>query len=310
MGNLWLKEEIDIIKDNYKTMDDEELTKIISRHSLSSIATKRKEIGCTRSNRKYEFDDVIKEFGKTQYILLSDASEYTNAGGNTLRYICPIHKDKGEQKISLGHLQSGRGCYYCGRERTVQAERMNKQELNIVCRKTCEQKGFIFIDAERVNGILYIDFVCPKHKHAGVQRMRKGGMERANVVGCPYCLDLKKYKMSKGEQRVKEVLEKYNIRYIPQYKFWDCKGQRILAFDFYLTDLHRCIEYDGEHHYFPVTYFSVSKKTAYKHHLTTIKNDKIKNKYCRNNNIPLLRIPYYESDNIEEIILDFIWKGK
>lgn len=35
-------------------------------------------------------------------------------------------------------------------------------------------------------------------------------------------------------------------------------------------------------------------------------HDMIKNTYCEINNIPLLRIPYWESNNIEQIILDYI----
>ena len=32
------------------------------------------------------------------------------------------------------------------------------------------------------------------------------------------------------------------------------------------------------------------------------KRDGIKNNYCKNNNIPLLRIPYWEFNNIEKIL--------
>ena len=39
---------------------------------------------------------------------------------------------------------------------------------------------------------------------------------------------------------------------------------------------------------------------------TTQLHDSIKTTYCIKNNIPLLRIPYWESSNIETIILDYI----
>lgn len=57
--NQWTKEEIQIIKDNYTTYNDEELVKLIPRHSLSSIATKRKRMGLDRKelNKKYRFED-------------------------------------------------------------------------------------------------------------------------------------------------------------------------------------------------------------------------------------------------------------
>ena len=34
--------------------------------------------------------------------------------------------------------------------------------------------------------------------------------------------------------------------------------------------------------------------------------DILKKDFCKNNNIPLLEIPYWEFDNIENIILNFI----
>ena len=35
-------------------------------------------------------------------------------------------------------------------------------------------------------------------------------------------------------------------------------------------------------------------------------HDDYKNKYCKNNNIPLIRIPYYEFENIESILNNYI----
>ena len=79
-----------------------------------------------------------------------------------------------------------------------------------------------------------------------------------------------------------------------------------LPFDFYLPDLNKCIEYDGQHHYYPVTFNGVSEERAKENHLITIKHDEIKNQYCKNNNIELLRIPYYNFKDIEVIVRDFI----
>lgn len=37
-----------------------------------------------------------------------------------------------------------------------------------------------------------------------------------------------------------------------------------------------------------------------------IRRDTIKNDYCKNNHINLLRIPYYEQNNIENIIINHL----
>ena len=49
-------------------------------------------------------------------------------------------------------------------------------------------------------------------------------------------------------------------------------------------------------------YFGGLKKLLY-----TQQNDKIKNEYCKNNNIRLIRIPYYEINNIEKILYEYLF---
>ena len=58
-----------------------------------------------------------------------------------------------------------------------------------------------------------------------------------------------------------------------------------------MSKLNILVEYDGEHHF---------KK------INTLRNDFIKNNYAFENKIPLLRIPYTNYDNIEDIITNFI----
>lgn len=113
---------------------------------------------------------------------------------------------------------------------------------------------------------------------------------------CPLCV------ISKGEDKVKEYLEEYNIKYDIQHTFKDCKNINTLPFDFYLTEQGLLIEYDGEQHYRPVNFGGCSDDEALLIHNRTKKHDKIKNQYCLKNKIPLLRIPYWDFDNIEDIL--------
>ena len=70
-----------------------------------------------------------------------------------------------------------------------------------------------------------------------------------------------------------------------------------MQFDFYIPNLNLCIEYDGKQHFEPINYFggidSFNKQ---------IIKDSIKNDFCHKNNIKLMRIPYYEFNNIEKIL--------
>ena len=72
-------------------------------------------------------------------------------------------------------------------------------------------------------------------------------------------------------------------------------------FDFYLPKYNLFIEYDGEQHYKPVK-FGNDLEEAKINLQKTQSHDKIKNEYCKNNNINLLRIPYWEKENVETII--------
>jgi hypothetical protein len=62
-----------------------------------------------------------------------------------------------------------------------------------------------------------------------------------------------------------------------------------------------CIEYDGAQHYQVVERWG-GVKSFYDRQL----KDKIKTDFCKNNNINLLRIPYTEFSNINEILKDNI----
>ena len=68
-------------------------------------------------------------------------------------------------------------------------------------------------------------------------------------------------------------------------------------YDFVLLDKEQnpyyLIEFDGEQHFKPIEYFGGEK--SYK---KLSIHDKIKNQYALSHNLPLVRIPYYELENI------------
>lgn len=111
---------------------------------------------------------------------------------------------------------------------------------------------------------------------------------------CPYCFE------SKGEQAIRHWLNKENIKYTTQYIYDDLVSDKgnPLRFDFAVYDvqdeLYLLIEYDGEFHY----------KKQYKNdgYEELIKHDHRKTQYCIDNHIPLLRIPYWEYEQIENIL--------
>lgn len=303
--NIWTESELDFLKANYKELLDREIADILQTHTEYAVATKRKKMHLTKTNRKYTFEDVIKEFNKRNYKLLSDSSEYKDAATNSLRYICPRHKDKGVQTISLGHLQTNRGCYYCGRERSAEQHRLELSK-DIESMQLCQEKNLTYIDSIRKKDKVYVRFTCPKHPYAGVQVMIKGNLKREFIRGCRYCIKEKKYTYSKGESEVVSVLNKYGVQYLPQYVFDDCINERYLVFDFYLPQFNVCIEFDGEYHFHPVQFPGLTKDEACVQHEAVKVRDKIKDDYCKEKHITMLRIPYFQINSVEKILIDVL----
>ena len=110
---------------------------------------------------------------------------------------------------------------------------------------------------------------------------------------CPKCNE------SKGEKAISNILSYLNINYTPQKRFPECKYKHTLPFDFYVYNkkYKLLIEFDGRQHFESVDIFGGDNSLK-----ETQLRDQIKNNFALSNNIPLLRIPYTEQDNIEKIL--------
>jgi hypothetical protein len=115
------------------------------------------------------------------------------------------------------------------------------------------------------------------------------------VNRCPKCNE------SKGEVKIRNYLEKNNVKFETQYKLPDCKNKNPLPFDFGILDkegnLFFLIEYDGELHY---------KQKGFNNLERQKKHDEIKNKYCTDNNIGIFRITYKDYKNIDKTLKNII----
>ena len=110
---------------------------------------------------------------------------------------------------------------------------------------------------------------------------------------------------SKWEDFIFNYLSSLKLKFEEQKRFKDCKntkGSDMLPFDFYIPKYNLLIEYDGLHHFEPINGWGGEEKFV-----KTKENDNIKNKYCENNEIRLLRIPFYFSEEeIKQSINQFI----
>lgn len=117
-------------------------------------------------------------------------------------------------------------------------------------------------------------------------------------VGCPKC------DISKGEKRIIKYLDKNNIYYIYDESYFNDLfglGGNNLRPDFIIENLNIWIEFDGEFHY--NDFYKDGSYEALKYH------DKLKDEYAKEHGWKLIRIPYWEYDNIENILDEILNKG-
>lgn len=107
---------------------------------------------------------------------------------------------------------------------------------------------------------------------------------------------------SKGEEKISQILSENNLSFVRQKTFENCISPNHwkLKFDFYVEDSF-LIEFDGVQH------FKMNNGWNNKNHFKQLKqNDSIKNQFCKENNILLKRIPYWDLENlnIEDLLGD------
>ena len=120
-----------------------------------------------------------------------------------------------------------------------------------------------------------------------------------NNHGCPKC------NASKGEKRIAKYLDNKNIKYIHDKQYFkDLKNNKngILRPDFIIENMKIWIEFDGEQHFRVVDFSSKNKELAKEQFRIIQENDKLKNEYAKEHGWKLIRIPYWEYNNIEEIL--------
>lgn len=289
------------------------------------------------SGRYTHFNEIEKEFIKRGYNLLTTNSEY-QGNKQLLVYICPNgHK----HKINWSNFKRGHGCPECAgqflsfeniiKEFTSRGCKLltkeedyknNTTELIYECenghihktnwatfrnskngcmkmfcdiafvKKFFESKGCKLLTKKYENNSQELTYVCPKGKEHKTTWRRF--FNKNQLCKC--------FKVYKGEEKISELLMLNKVDFKEQYSFKDCKYKGNLKFDFYLPSLNVCIEYDGVGHFKPTNFNGIDDERAIRGFEKQKLHDDIKDNYCKENNITLLRIPYWEINNIEDIL--------
>ena len=176
--------------------------------------------------------------------------------------------------VISGHTQSC-GCYH--------KKQTSKHNYKDVTGYISDYGVKILRPAYKKRGVWYWYCECPICHKEFVSLPAKVKSNHTTSCGCR--------RQSKNEEDIDKYLKLLKVNYKKQVRFPECKYHYTLPFDFGVCDnqgnLLFLLEYDGEQHYRSVECFGGDKNFE----LTKIR-DKIKDKYCQDNNIKLIRVKY------------------
>ena len=219
-------------------------------------------------------------FGRLR-VIEKDQTRKTNSGSY---WICQCECGK-TKSVKSSSLRNGEiiscGCYRQEQLAKAKREQSEKEMLNrrfgkLVVQARSERKG----NGGELYWICHCD--CGKDIEVRGHDLRRTDENRTVSCGC--------YHRSVGAINIMNCLILNNIDFIDEYVFPDLPKSR---FDFALIKdgkVVHLIEFDGEQHYKNVEKWGGLELQQAR--------DKVKNEYALSHNIPLVRIPYWEQDNI------------
>lgn len=246
---------------------------------------------CAREINRKKLTKTKDNFIKDAINTHGDMYDYTDSiyinDSSKVNIKCPLH---GEFIQIANHHLNGTGCPNCKLDRFI---KINKEKHSKLFPEKASSIHNNFYDYSKVNYInakTPVEVICPKHGSFFTKPSN-----HLSGRGCPVCVQ------SQGEKKIESCLIERKISFFRQKKFSDCKNKLPLSFDFWVESKNLLIEFDGVQHYKPFDYFGSEDKFEY-----TKKCDEIKNKYCLDNDINLLRIPYWDFKNIESILSNYL----
>lgn len=242
------------------------------------------------SFKRYWNNDIYKEELKKINPNIECISDFEMMNKKILHY-CKIHKK--EFLIDPCHALRGQGCDECKLMKIGNAKRKPLNDYLTELKLANENLELI---GEYISLNIPTKHKCLKCNHEWFPYP----LNLLHGEGCPKCAS------SIGEKTIADILKKYNVHNIPQYRFKDCKSKHPLPFDFAIFDndsnLKFLIEYQGAQHYVPARFGNIPLSVAEENLKNCQMRDKIKSDYCNSKNIDLLVIPYTDIKELHNII--------
>lgn len=155
---------------------------------------------------------------------------------------------------------------------------------NLLVLNRCEDKVY-------KNELHHVQWLC-RCSCGRITKITRSNLVTGNSQSCGFCRN-----NSHGNTKISKLLDSHKIHYQREKRFQTCRDKQMLPFDFFVEKTY-CIEYDGRQHF--------DEKAKFYSYDVTHKHDEIKNKWCVENNIPLIRIPYthYNDLKIEDLLIE------
>ena len=211
-------------------------------------------------------------------------------------WFCKCHLCGKVYSVSRDGLVNGKSscCNHCKGEKI----RQKAEERGLTTWHKGDRFGMLeIIESAGMRGKhSYVKCKCDCGNIVNVRVEHLKGQSHSKTISCG-CAS-----QSSGEIKITQLLTKANIDFQTQYRI---KEFNILSpFDFAIfkdNKLLGLIEYDGEQHFESIEFFGGEEKLKLQQ-----ERDERKNKWCEENNICLIRIPYTEYDNLTlEYLLSF-----
>ena len=208
-------------------------------------------------NNRLQYDDVVSRINSVMgYQIISD--NYKN-NSEKIKIQCPNNHIF---SMSLSNYQSGNRCPYC-------SQRAKKTILEI--KSIMEACGHTLLSEEYVNAHSKLKILCPNN-HIFYMKWSDFSQDHR----CPHCSFING--KSKSENEIVEYIRGFyndSILENDRTQIINPITGKFLELDIWLPKLNKAIEYNGE-------YWHRNKYQKYK--------DKIKQNFCKENNINLLVI--------------------
>lgn len=316
--NMWVKKAKDIhgdVNDYSKTVYVNVKTKVKIRciaHDCVFTISPQKHLLRAQGCKECGKEKLADTFRKSQEQFIAEAiaiypydhydySEVVYINSRTkVKVICQKHKPF--MVTPNKHIGGKCGCPVCGVEKRTVSQMIGLDKF-VIKGTNKYGDGFDYAHSIYAGKDRAITIVCKKHN---LEFVTTPHLHLRTAGGCPKCISMAS---SAGVKLVIEALERHQI----DFKIEVSAKKLFLSsplldtiirtrFDIVVPFCKLIIEFDGEQHFFPVSFGGTSIEESTQIFNGVIKRDKMKDKLAKTSGWFVLRIPFWERDKVPVII--------